>query len=120
MRRYTSALTRELTPDNWQDKINLQDMTLDQVTDLLADFKHMETFGKKVGGFLKEAAKAKLPEGETEFVGHNYQFVLNERVRAGSLNKEMILEEMGLEWVGKHSNPSTEYVELRLTPVEAA
>ncbi len=117
-RKYISPITSQLTPDNWQEKINLKDMSLDEMTDLFGDLKAMEALGKKVGGFMKEACKAHLPEGESEFVGSHFQFVLNDRYRAGGLNKDKIAEEMGEDWIEEHTNPGTEYVELRLTRVE--
>jgi hypothetical protein len=117
-KKYTSTLTSKLTPDNWQEHINIAALSLDELTDLLGDFKAMEAFGKQLGGFLKEAVKAKLPQGQSEFVGRHFQFVINARVRAGGLNKELITQEMGEEWVQEHSLPPTEYEELRLTPVK--
>ncbi len=119
MKKYASPITATLTPDNWEDKLNLSDMTLDDMTALLWDFKQMENFGKKLGGYMKQACKARIPQGETEFVGTNFQFILNERVRAGSLNRDKCVESMGEYWVIDHSNEPTEYVELRVKKVEA-
>ena len=118
MRKYISPITRGLTPDNWQDKINLASLSLDDVIDLLGDLKAMEAFGKKVGGFIKEAVKAKMPEGETEHIGKHFHIQLNTRVRVGGLNKVKVLEDMGEAWVEEYSNPPTEYVELRLKRIE--
>jgi len=118
-RKYVSPITSKLTPDNWEDHINIAAMSLDELTDLLGDFKKMEAFGKKLGGFFKEAVKGKLPPGEREYVGTHFQFVINERSRAGGLNKDLILEEMGEEWVADHSLPPIEYEELRLSPVDS-
>ena len=117
-RKYVSALTAGLTPDNWQEKINVKDLSLEEVTDLLGDFKEMEKFGKKLAGYFKEVAVAKLPDGETEFIGHNFMFTLMERSRAGGLDKILIMEEMGAEWVEDHCKEATEYTELRLNRVE--
>ncbi len=113
-KKYISPITATLTLDNWQGKINLADMNLDDTMDLLGDLKAMEAFGKKVGGFLKEAVKAKMPEGDTEYYGNNFCVVLSERYRAGGLDKEKITKEMGEEWVEDHSKEGTEYTELRL------
>jgi len=116
-RKYVSPITAGLTPDNWEERINLKDMSLDEMADLWGDLKVMEKLGEKVGGYMKEACKARLPEGETEFIGTNFRFELNDRSRAGNLNKDLILEEMGEDWVEEHLNPDTEYVEARLTRV---
>lgn len=118
MKKYISPLTSGLTPDNWQEKINLQDLSLDDLTDLLGDLKAMEALGKKVGGFVKEAVYGRMPEDVFEHATNNFAFVINDRTRAGGLNKEKILEEMGEDWVEEHSNPPTEYKELRMSRVE--
>lgn len=115
MKKYVSPLTKELTPDNWKDKINLKDMSLDEMTELLADLKAMEALGKKIGGFMKEAVKARMPEGEMEYVGGSFTVTLNERSRAGGLDEDKITEEMGEGWVEDHRKPPIEYTELRLT-----
>ena len=119
MKKYVSPITAGLTPDNWKEKVNLADMSLDEMTDLWGDLKAMEALGKKVGGFMKEACKARLPDDETEFIGHHFQFELNDRYRKGGLDGDMILEEMGEAWVEDHSKEGTDYVEARLTPVKA-
>ncbi len=119
MRKYVSPITSKLTPDNWQDQLNLKDLSLDDLTDLLGDLKAMEAFGKKVGGFIKEAVYGRMPDNVTEHTTPNFCFVINERTRAGSLNKEKILEDMGEEWVEEHTNAPTEYKELRMSRVVA-
>ena len=118
MKKYASPITATLTPDNWESKINLDDMTLDDMTELLWDFKQMEKFSKKISGYMKQACTARLPRDTFEYVGTNFGFVLNNRVRAGSLNRERCIEDMGELWVENHSNPSTEYVELRVAKVK--
>lgn len=118
-RKYASPLTAKLTPDNWDEHVNVASMSLDDILDLMGDLKKMEALAKKVGGFAKEALKAKMPPGDTEFVGSNFQVQLNDRVRKGGLNRDLITEEMGEEWVEDHSNPPTEYTEVRVKPVQA-
>ena len=117
-RKYVSPITAKLTPDGWQDQINLADMSLDEMTDLWGDLKAMEALGKKIGGYMKVACRARTPEGDSEFVGSHFQFVINPRVRAGGLNRDRCLEDMGEQWVDDHSNPPTEYEEMRLTKVK--
>ncbi len=117
MKKYTSSITGGLTPDNWKDKINLSDLSLDDLTDLLGDLKAMEALGKKVGGFIKEAVYGRMPDDVFEHATNNFAFVINERTRAGGLNREKITEEMGEDWVVEYSNPSTEYRELRMSRV---
>lgn len=117
MKKYESSLTAKLTSDNWQEKVNLNTMSLEDVTDLLGDFKEMEKFAKKMAGYFKEAAVAKLPEGETEYTGVHFMFELTDRFRAGGLDRDAILGEMGTAWVEDHCKDGTEYVELRMKRV---
>ena len=119
MKKYISPLTAGLTPENWKERINPADMTLDETMELLKDLKTMEAFGKKVGGFLKEVVKGKMPDGEMEYTGSRFIVNLNERSRSGGLDKDKILEEMGEEWCEDRMKPDIEYVEVRLTEVEA-
>jgi len=118
MKKYVSPLTAGLTPDNWQEHVNLASMSLDETMDLLGDFKAMEAFGKKLGGFLKEAVKSKMPEDEMEYTGTHFYVVLSERTRVGGLDKERITEEMGEDWVEEHSKEATEYIQMNLNRVE--
>ena len=118
MKKYISPLTAKLTPDTWQDQVNLKSMSLDEVTDLLGDFKAMKSFANQMEGYFKEAAKAKMPEGETEYVGTHFMFELVERSRAGGLDKDIIMEEMGASWFEDHCKEPTEYMELRMKRVE--
>ncbi len=119
MRKYISPITAGLTPDNWQENINLANMSLDETLDLWGDFKAMEAFGKKLGGFLKQAVRAKMPDDEPEPIYENprWQVAVNLRSRKGGLDKDLITEEMGVEWVEDHSKPSTEYEEIKLKAV---
>ncbi len=119
MKKYVSSITAGLTLDNWQENINLSSMSLDDCLDLMGDLKAMEAFGKKVGGFIKEAVKAKMPDDEWEYTGSHFSVALNERTRMGGLNKELITEEMGEDWVVEHSKPPTEYVEVRLKRLDS-
>lgn len=119
MRKYVSSITKDLTLGNWKDKINLPDMSLDDLTDLLGDLKAVEKLGKQVGGFIKEAIYGRLPDDVTEHATDNFTFAINNRVRAGSLDKVKITEEMGEEWVIEHSGPPIEYKELRMSAVVA-
>lgn len=119
MIEFTSPLTPELTPDNWTEEINLQALSLDETMDLLADFKKIEAFGKKVGGFLKQAVTAKMPdEDEPVYEGTHYFAQINLRTRKGGLDEAKITTEMGEDWVEEHRKEPTEYKELRLKPVE--
>jgi len=116
MKKYTSPITATLTPDNWQEKINLADLSLDDALDLLGDLKAMEAFGKKIGGFMKQAVRAKMPDDEEEpiYANERWQVAVNLRSRKGGLDEDKITEDMGTEWVEDHRKPPTEYEELRL------
>jgi len=117
MKKYVSTITKDLTLDNWKDKIDLTDMSLDDLTDLLGDLKAVEKLGKQVGGYIKEAIYGRMPDDVTEHATSNFAFVINDRVRAGGLNKEKIIEDMSEEWVIDHTNAPTEYKELRMSAV---
>jgi hypothetical protein len=110
---YLSELTTELTPDNWQDKINLQAMSLDDLITLRGDMQAMEKFGKMLTGFLKEVIAARLPDDE--YVSPYYVMVRTHRLRKGGLDEAKITDEMGEDWVEDHRKPPTEYDELRQT-----
>ncbi len=118
MKKYASPITKELTPGTWEDKINLADMSLDEMTELLADLKVMEAMGKKVGGYMKEAVKARMPEGEMEYTGARFIVNLKDCSRAAGLDDDKILEEMGEVWCEERMKPDIEYTELRLSAVK--
>ena len=115
--QHVSGITEDLNQDNWEELINPAKLSLDDAIDLLGDLKALEAFGKKVGGFVKEMVKAKMPEDEHDtpmYTGTNFEVKINQRTRAGGLNKPLILEEMGDDWVEEHSMPPTEYSEVRI------
>jgi len=118
MKKYAHPITSSLTPDNWQDKINLNALSLEDLVEIFGDMKAMENFGKKLSGYLKEVIKARMPEGEDEFDSTHFHIQRNFRTRAGGLDGAKILEDMGEEWVEDHSQDSTDYVELRCTRLE--
>lgn len=115
MKKYTHALTAQLTPENWKDKLQLDALSLNEVADICGDLNQMEKFAKKLSGYLKEFLKAHMPEDEldTEF----WHLVRTERERAGGLDRDAILEEMGEDWIIDHSKESTEYTELRFARI---
>jgi hypothetical protein len=118
MKKYTHQLTKDLTPDNWKDKLNLAALSVDDLVDIFGDMKSMERFSKQIAGFLREVIDSRMPEGEDEYATPNFIIVRNFRERAGGLNRELIEEEMGEEWVADHCKPGTEYTELRITKNE--
>ena len=118
-RKYASALTATITPDNWEEKINLPQLSLDDVTDLIGDFKKMEALGKKMTGYLKSAARARMPDDEDFYEGPRFALQFNPRSRAGALDEVKITEEMGEEWTEAHRKPPIEYEEMRVSAVEA-
>jgi hypothetical protein len=116
MRKYLSAVTKDLTVDNWEEKIDLNQLSLDDMTDLLGDLKALEKLGKNAGGYLKEAVKARMPEDEYD--GPHYHLVRAHRIRSGGLNEAKLVEDMGEEWVEGYRQPPIEYEELRVTRKE--
>ncbi len=120
MKKYNSPITAGITPDNWEEKIDLGQLSLDDMLDLLGDFKAMESMGKKLGGFMKEVVKARMPEDEMEYENDRWAIVLKDCSRKANLDDERITEEMGEEWTEERRKPDIEYTELRLTRKEAA
>ena len=119
MKKYTHPLTKDLTPDNWRDKINLPDMDVDDLIELLKDMRSMENFGKKLGNFLKEIIKARC-EGMEDFDGRKLFALFTESTRLGNLDVEAIEEEMGAEWVATHRKGDTDFITIKLTEKEEA
>ncbi len=119
MKKYIHPLTSSLTPDNWKDKINLDDMTVDDLVELLKDCRVMEAFGKKLGGFLKEVVKARC-EGLEEYDGRKIYAEFVPGYREGNLDGDLVLEEMGEEWVEEHRKEGTPYITIQLTLKEDA
>lgn len=118
MRKYLSPLTKELAPDNWKDKINLKELTLDEMTDLLDDFRKMESFGKKLAGFMKEAVHARIPKGQTEYRVKHFEIEIEHVVRKAGLDEDKIKEEQGEDWVEEHRKPPIEYDTIKLKRIE--
>ena len=109
--KFYHKLSSELTIANWQEKINLKELSLDDLIAIRGDMKALESLGKQVAGFLKEVIQPKMTEDNYE----NAYFVVtkSQRTRAGGLDEERITNEMGEEWVADHRKPPTEYTELR-------
>lgn len=116
-RKYKSPLTSTLTPDNWEENLNLPELSLDDLTSLVGDFKQMEKFGKQLAGYLKEAITARMPEGETEYAGPYFAVVFKDCSRAAALDEDVIKEEMGEDWLEDHRKPPIEYTEMRVKAV---
>jgi hypothetical protein len=117
-KKYASALTSTITPDNWEDKLQMSKLSLDDITNLIGDFKAMEKMGKMLSGYLKVAARARIPEDEDFYEGPNWALQFNPRSRAGGMDEEKILEDMGEEWTEDHRKPPIEYTEMRVSAVE--
>lgn len=117
-RKYKSSLTSKLTPDNWKEELNLSALSLDDLTDLVGDFKSMEKLGKQLAGFLKEVIRAQMPEDEDFYEGPHFAIKFTDRVRSGALDEEVITTEMGEDWVTEHRKPNIEYTEMRVNAVE--
>lgn len=117
MKKYNHALTKDLTPDNWQEKVNLDALTVDDLVDLLADMRKMEAFGKRLGGFLKEVIRTRCPDMD-EYDSPHFVVTFNPQYRAGGLDTDRIMEEMGEEWVEEHRKEGTEFVTIKLIPKE--
>ena len=110
-------LFTQIIQDNWQEKLDLNALSQDDLVEILADFKDMERFTKKVTGYLKEAESVRVTQDDYT-TPHNVRIVRNHRTRKGGLDREAILEEMGEEWVEDHSLPDIEYTELRVSRIK--
>ena len=117
MKKYVHPLTAGLTPENWKDKLNLNDLTVDDLLELLKDMRSMENFGKKLGGFLKEIIKARC-EGMPEYDGRTIFALFNESHRDGNLDLDKITEEMGEEWVEDHRKEGSDFITIKLAMKE--
>lgn len=118
MKKYISPLTAKLTPDNWQEKLNLPTLSLEDRIDLLGDFKSMLKFAKIMEGYLKEAVRAAMPEDEMEYVGHHFAIQINHRIRKGGYDVDRMKEDMGEDWIAQYEKEPVEYDEMRVAPVE--
>lgn len=119
MKKYIHPLTSGLTPDNWKDKINLPDLSVDDLLELLKDMRNMENFSKKLGGFLKEVVKSRC-EGLEEFDGRTVYAQFVPGFREGNLNVDLCTEAMGEEWVAEHRSEGTDYITIKLSLKEDA
>lgn len=113
MKKYKHPLTAQITPENWQEKLNLQNLSLEDISTLLGDFKAMEAMGKKLAGFLREVALSRMEDDEYE--GPYFILERSTQWRSGSLDKELIMEEMGEEWIETHSKEGQDVTVLRVT-----
>ncbi len=118
MKKYRSELTKSLTPEGWQEQINLKDMSLDDMLDLLKDLKVMEAFGKKVGGYMKEAVKGRMPEGAVDYSGPRFIVAIEHVERKAGLDEGRLVDDMGEEWVEGYRKDPIEYDQLKLSEVE--
>ena len=112
-RKYKHPLTKELQPDNWKEKINLDDLTVDDLMEILFDMRKMEGLSKKIGGFLKEVIKARCKDME-EYDGRSIFAEFVPGYREGNLDTELILEEMGEDWVEDHRKEGTPFTTIKL------
>ncbi len=119
-KKYTSTLTAKLTPEGWKEELNLSELSLNDLTDLVGDFKKMEKFGKQLSGFLKEAIRARIPEDEDFYQGPHWTVQFKDCSRVAALDEDKITEEMGEDWLEDHRKPPIEYTEMRVKAVEAA
>ena len=118
MKKYTHPLTKELTPDNWKDKLNLNALSTDELTSIFGDLKAMEALAKKVGGYLKEVIKTKMPKGEDVFTGTNFAIERTFSYRAGGLDRDRCLEDMGEDWIEEHSKEGSDITTIRCKRIE--
>ncbi len=113
MKKYTHELSSQLTPKNWQEKLNLKALSLDELVSIFGDMKKQEGFSKKLAGYLREIILARMPEGEDEYDGTFWELERSFAPRIGDLDIDRITEEMGEQWVENHRKDSTEVTTLR-------
>lgn len=117
MKKYIHPRTKDLNPDNWKDKLNLDDLSVDDLLELMKDFKTMENFGKKVAGFLREIVQSRC-EGLEEFDGRKTYTTFTPGFREGNLDVEKCTEEMGEEWVENHRKDGSNFTTVKITVKE--
>ncbi len=106
----------ELTPDNFKELLNPKQLNAMQLVDILGDVKAEATFLKKVDGYMKELIAATQDEDEFEFEASRFFVTRVSKARFG-LSKDLVLEDMGEEWVDNHST-TTDYFEMRIKPIK--
>ena len=95
--------------DQLKEVPNVAQMSLEDMIDTIGQTKKVLKLLEKQEGYLKEAIKARAPEGE-ETYGQAF-FCIPEACERVGLDSAKIKEEMSEEWVESHSS-STEYVKL--------
>lgn len=110
------ALPQGIDADNWREKLNLGDKSLDEIIDLLGDVKQQVKLYERMEGFLREALLARMPEGVMEYSTEAYmvQRTVGERV---FLDTGKVKEEMGEEWYQAHCKV-TPYEMVKLVAVK--
>ena len=107
---------KSLTAINWQELLKPKTLSPSEMVDILGDVKAELKLLALVEGFLKETITATQDEDEFEFDADRFHVIRVAKTRFG-LSKDMVLEDMGQEWVEKHSS-TTEYFEMRVVPIK--
>lgn len=112
MKKYSHKLTKELTPDNWQDKLNPQALSVDDLMALLFDMRKMESLSKKIGGWLKEILKTRTDC--EDYDGDYFAVHFVDGYRQGGLDVDALTAEYGEDWIDKWRKEGTPYVTIKL------
>ena len=110
---FRHPVSETLAPDDWQDKINLDALSHEDLMILLYDMRRMENFGKKVGNYLKEVIKARVDMGEHDEWDRAWA-ELADSSRKNGLDEERMAEDMGEEFVEKYRKPDSEFVTIKV------
>lgn len=117
---YRSPLTKDITRDNWKEVLmpKLKSMTVDEIMALRYDMGEMEKLGKQLSGLLKEILIARLGDSmeyESDTIGLALSRVV--QYRAGGLDRDRILEDMGQNFVDNYTKDGTEYEVMTIKPL---
>lgn len=116
-KKYQSPITAKLTPDNWQELLNPQQVSVDELITVCFDMRKMQSMSKKIDGYLKQAICARLPDDE--YATSLFDIVRNEdNIRVGNIDVDRLLEDMGQNFVAKYRKESSPYTTLSIKSKE--
>lgn len=100
---------KKLTQDNFRELINPKRLSKSQMLSLIAQAKRIQKFYAQVEGMLKESFVSMFDEDEFEFENEDWTATRVMQTRT-TLSKDLVLEDMGQEWVEEHSTTTEFFV----------
>ena len=109
----THPLTAQLSLENFRELIQPHALSLDELVSILGDLKAMEKLAKEAKKYVRGLVDGRMRGGLSEYKGTHFEVTRTDRYRAGNLDKELIEEELGADWIHAHSHDGTNYTEIR-------